>query len=342
MSKAIISAHNLTIGYSKTTVSQRTELYNNLSFNLRQGTLTCLLGVNGAGKSTLIRTICGMQPPLAGKVMLEDKSIDEYKETDLSEKLGLVLTDKTSVGGLTVYQLVALGRYPYTGFFGRLTKKDKAIIQHSIDSVCMAHKLNSYMAELSDGERQKVMIAKALAQECPIIVLDEPTAFLDAVSRIEIMNLLHSLAYTQQKTILMSTHDIELALMQADELWLLSKENGLKCGNTEDLILNDAFDHFFARSGIVFDKKSGSFQTAKKFDRKVFLLTEGDELHHWTKNFLFRNYWGITIDEKEALFTLTIKSPNNIDITNLTDKLNFDSFENLLNWMNLKYPFNKD
>jgi iron complex transport system ATP-binding protein len=231
--QAVITATDLCIGYR--THKGEKKVHEHLSFGLYPGELTSLLGANGAGKSTLLRTLSASQPSLAGDLQLLGKPLQQYSEKERSRTIGVVLTDKTQAGGLTVYELVALGRQPHTGFFGRLHPKDHLIIKEALDAVGIAHKAESYTAELSDGERQKVMIAKALVQECPLIILDEPTAFLDVVSRIEIMTLLHQLAVEQNKAILLSTHDIEQALVLSDKLWLLSKETGLQCGVTEDL-----------------------------------------------------------------------------------------------------------
>ena len=141
-------------------------------------------------------------------------------EREISRQIGVVLTDKTQTGGLTVYELVALGRQPHTGFFGKLDRQDRQVVDEAIEAVGISHKAHSYMAQLSDGEKQKAMIAKVLAQECPLVILAEPTAFLDVVSRIEIITLLHHIATTQNKAILLSTHAIEQAMVLADSLWL--------------------------------------------------------------------------------------------------------------------------
>ena len=246
--QAVITATDLCIGYR--THKEEKKVHEHLSFGLYPGELTSLLGANGAGKSTLLRTLSASQPSLAGDLQLLGKPLQQYSEKERSRTIGVVLTDKTQAGGLTVYELVALGRQPHTGFFGRLHPKDHLIIKEALDAVGIAHKAESYTAELSDGERQKVMIAKALVQECPLIILDEPTAFLDVVSRIEIMTLLHQLAVEQNKAILLSTHDIEQALVLSDKLWLLSKETGLQCGVTEDMILNHRMDTLFSHSNI--------------------------------------------------------------------------------------------
>ena len=229
----VIEAKDLTIGYRH---GKRGEVvHSHLNFALCRGELTCLLGSNGAGKSTLLRTLAAVQPPLSGDITLLGKPLASYSPKERSWKIGIVLTDKTQAGGLSVRELVALGRQPHTGFFGRLGKEDHEIIDHALEAVGMAEKASKYTAELSDGERQKVMIAKALVQECPLILLDEPTAFLDVVSRIEIMTLLHRLASEEQRAILMSTHDIEQALVLGDKLWLLKKGKGLECGVTEEI-----------------------------------------------------------------------------------------------------------
>lgn len=327
----IISAQNLSIGYPKSRSRNTSVLYKDMSFNLYAGELTCLLGSNGAGKSTLLRTLTGLQLPLGGDVLLKAKNILRYSEQELSTLLGLVLTDKTVVGGLTVSELVGLGRYPYTGFFGRLTKEDHHIIEKAMHDVCILHKKDSYVAELSDGERQKVMIAKALAQECPIIILDEPTAFLDIVNRIEIMNLLHLIASQHNKTILLSTHDIELALTLADRLWLLARDKGLKCGVTEDIILSDAVNDYIGNDTIIFDRKTGRFVSENIIKKQIFLDAQG-ELYYWTKNFLSRKGYCV-VDSPSDEFSIKLVSPTEIVINQNNQMETLSSFEELDLWL---------
>lgn len=329
--KPIISAQNLSIGYPKSRNRNTSVLYEGMSFKLYAGELTCLLGSNGAGKSTLLRTLTGLQPSLNGDVLLQAKSILKYSEQQLSTLLGLVLTDKTVVGGLTVSELVGLGRYPYTGFFGRLTKEDHRIVEKAMHDVCILHKKDSYVAELSDGERQKVMIAKALAQECPIIILDEPTAFLDIVNRIEIMNLLHLIASTQNKTILLSTHDIELALTLADRLWLLARDKGLKCGVTEDIVLSDAINEYIGNDSIVFDRQTGRFLSEHNIKKQIFLEAEG-ELYYWTKNFLSRKGYCLS-DIPSSELSIKLLSPTQIGVSRNNQMETLTSFEELDSWL---------
>ncbi|WP_294604841.1 ABC transporter ATP-binding protein [uncultured Bacteroides sp.] len=287
MEKAVIIASDLCIGYRSG--KQEKRIHEHLSFRLYPGELTCLLGANGTGKSTLLRTLAASQPALSGELLVQEKPLSAYSEKERSRTIGVVLTDKTQAGGLTVYELVALGRQPHTGFFGRLNKSDHAIIEEALEAVGISHKAQSYTAELSDGERQKVMIAKALVQECPLILLDEPTAFLDVVSRIEIMTLLHRLAVEQNKAILLSTHDIEQALVLADKLWLLSKENGLQCGVTEDMILSHRMDSLFSRNDIRFDYAHGVYYPKVDSHRNIIVEANDEVLLHWTTNALNRH-----------------------------------------------------
>ncbi|MCC8144658.1 MAG: ABC transporter ATP-binding protein [Tannerellaceae bacterium] len=281
-----IQATNLSIGYLLKG-GNRKVVNQGLDLELYSGEVTCLLGLNGAGKSTLLRTLCGFQPPLEGTILLMGKPLTDYSQSLFSLTVGVVLTEKTNAGGITVYELVSLGRYPYTGFFGRLSKKDKQIINESLEEAGIAHKAFNYVSELSDGERQKAMIAKALAQECPVILLDEPTAFLDVTSRIETMSLLRKLAVEQGKAILLSTHDLDLAIQLGDRLWLQEKRQQLACGTPEDLILNGAFDSFFSREGISFDRGTGKLT----MDAPVQPIgIAGDFLtSYWVGNALVRN-----------------------------------------------------
>ena len=256
------------------------------------------------------------------------KPLKEYTEKERSRTIGVVLTDKTFAGGLSVYELVALGRQPHTGFFGRLSKEDKRIIQEAMENVGIAHKAKSYTAELSDGERQKVMIAKALVQECPLILLDEPTAFLDVVSRIEIMHLLHRLAQEQNKAILLSTHDIEQALVLSDRLWLLSRQKGLKCGVTEDIILTHQMENLFPSKNISFDYDHGVYYPTVCGHRQVQVECADKTLLHWTMNALNRHgYQCVTHECDTKLLAL---SPTELHWTEHGTTRICHSFEELL------------
>lgn len=286
MQEPVIEASRLRIGYLLKG-GKRKVIHDDLNLRLRPGEVTCLLGLNGAGKSTLLRTLCGFQPPLSGEIRLMGKPLSSYSQSNFSLTVGVVLTEKTNAGGITVYELVSLGRHPYTGFFGQLKKTDREIIEQSLTAAGIAHKAQNYVSELSDGERQKAMIAKALAQQCPIILLDEPTAFLDVTSRIETMVLLHKLAVEQHKAILLSTHDLDLAIQMGDCLWLQEKGRPMACGTPEDLILSGAFESFFGKEGIVFDPSTGKLNTKAPVEP---IGVEGDFLvSYWVGNAMIRN-----------------------------------------------------
>lgn len=329
----IIQAQNISIGYPKTKGSDKKVLYSNLSFNLYHGELVCLLGANGAGKSTLLRTISATQPTLFGNIYINNKEISSYSEKDLSRLMGLVLTDKTSAGGLTVWELVELGRYPYSGFLGQMNSKDKDVIAKAIDNVGISHKKDSYISELSDGERQKVMIAKTLAQECPIIILDEPTAFLDVKSSIEIINLLHQLAIDHKKTILLSTHNIDLALHLADRLWLLSHNEGLRYGVPEDIVLSGFLDNFFDTSNIIFNNESGNFTPKPIGKLKAYIQSDNNLHYFWTKNILTRYNVQISDNEYDSDLKIEVHSPTSIQLVINNETIRFNNYEQLSKWL---------
>lgn len=336
----ILSAKDISIGYITGRNKIKT-VHSNLSFELKEGELISLIGPNGAGKSTLLRTLSTSQALLSGNLTFRGKAISSYSEKEISKNIGIVLTDSTQTGGLSVYELVSLGRQPHTGFFGRLNNRDNEIISEALEAVGINHKSSSYMSELSDGEKQKAMIAKVLVQECPLILLDEPTAFLDVVSRIEIMNLLHKIASTQNKTILLSTHDIEQALILSDKLWLLSKSKGLQCGVTEDIILSGSMDSLFNKKDISFDTNHGVYYPKINWKKKIIVTASNETLLHWCINALNRhNYACMSLeDENTANYAiLRISSKDNIEIlnpnkisSNIKDsKLEFNNFESLL------------
>jgi iron complex transport system ATP-binding protein len=240
-----------------------------LNADLLTGELTCLLGPNGAGKSTLLRTLCGFQPPLGGTIELMGRPVQSYTKQELARLISVVLTDNAGIRNMTAYDVVSIGRSPYTGFWGRLREKDKTVVGKCFQWMGIEHLKERKMLTLSDGECQKVMIAKAFAQETPFVFLDEPTSYLDYPSKIQMMTLLHRLAKTLKKTIFMSTHDLEHALQVADQIWLLDKEHGLTCGTPEDLSIEGQIEAYFNRSGIVFDKEQCTFSIEHETARDV-------------------------------------------------------------------------
>lgn len=268
-----IVIRNLSIGYASKKATK--VVAQALDTTIRSGELTCLLGANGIGKSTLLRTLTAFQPRLGGDIFLHGKSIDAYGEKELARLVSVVLTEKFEVRNMTVRELIALGRSPYTGFWGNLGADDRAMVDTAVELVRIPHLADRMVHTLSDGERQKVMIAKALAQQTPIILLDEPTAYLDFPSKVEIMQLLHHLTRHTEKTIFLSTHDLELALQIADKIWLMDKENGIRTGTPEDLSLDGTLSGFFERKGIIFDRDTGLFRVENESTREMRLTGHG-------------------------------------------------------------------
>lgn len=207
-----ITTNRLTVGYRGHRVVE------DISLSLPCGRLVCLLGPNGAGKSTLLRTLCGFQPPIEGTVTISGSDITTMSAAEVARLVSVVLTDRPLTPSLTAREMVGMGRAPYTGFWGRLSDDDRRLVSEAMQTVGIDSLATRRMGRLSDGERQKVMIAKALAQHTPVIVLDEPTAFLDYPSKVAVMKTLARLAHDEGKTILMSTHDLELAAQLGDEL----------------------------------------------------------------------------------------------------------------------------
>jgi iron complex transport system ATP-binding protein len=301
----LINTDSLSIGYS-TPRKGPTVLHSNVNVKLQSGEFACLLGPNGSGKSTLLQTVCGFLPALDGDVFLDGRRVETISNREMSLLTSIVLTERISVSNMTVFDLVSLGRTPYTGFFGRLRANDSKKIIDSIQSVGLKGFEDRLITNMSDGERQKAMIAKALVQETPLIMLDEPTAFLDLPSRIEIMHLLRKLAHERNKGILLSTHDLDLALQMADKIWLLAEGRQMETGTPEDLVLTNEFRRFFEREGILFDNDTGQFTVEKQKVKTIRLIGKGVE-YKWVSRALARRGFA-TSDEPFSGFQIEIKS----------------------------------
>ena len=295
MKETTIRLCDLSIGYPDKHNTKR--VAEHLNASIHSGELTCLLGTNGVGKSTLLRTLSAFQPPLGGTIDLLDRPLSTYDDRQLATVIGVVLTEKSDIRNMTVEELVGLGRSPYTGFWGTLKEGDRRIVHEAIARVRIEPLTQRMVHTLSDGERQKVMIAKALAQETPIIFLDEPTAFLDFPSKVEVMQLLHNLTHTLQKTVFMSTHDLELALQIADKIWLMDRTNGIAIGTPEDLSLEGKLSSFFSRKGITYDTETGFFRIDTDYRREIHLHGHGSR-YAMVRKALQRN--GIRADRHVA------------------------------------------
>lgn len=309
---SVLITSNLSIGfpqkYGKTLV-----LLHSMNLTLRPGELTCLLGPNGSGKSTLIRTLAGLQKPLHGEVRIQDRIVHEMSPARIARHISVVLTDPLNLPYSSVFSVVALGRSPATGFFGLPGKDDLQIIQDSLRKTGIEVLASRKFETLSDGERQKVLLAKSLAQQTPLILLDEPTAFLDFPSRVEIMLLLRELAWHQQKAILLSTHDIPLAIQLADKLWLITPTTGIITGIPEDLALSGLINNVFSNNHLQWDVLTGNLIFEKPSPGKVSIGGKEPNVS-WLKKALFRKGYQIVdvhdpdkypkIDANEDLFAI--------------------------------------
>ncbi|MDR0604110.1 MAG: ABC transporter ATP-binding protein [Bacteroidales bacterium] len=248
----LLNTHSLAIGYGSYIVQQDLELF------AESGNLICLIGKNGSGKSTLLRTLAGLQKPLKGNVFFNEKMLSKLSHHERSMMLSLVLTDPIDDDNMTVFDLVSLGRFPYTNWIGTLTEKDRHFIMTSIEQVNLTAKINAYLHEISDGEKQRAIIAKALTQDTPLVLLDEPTAHLDLPNRIEIMLLLRRLSVNTRKTFILSTHELDLAIQMADNIWLIHPHK-IETGIPEDLMLSGKLQQIFGNNSFYFDKRDGHF-----------------------------------------------------------------------------------
>lgn len=254
--KSVLKAKGLDIGYS--TKKTSLTVAQNITFEATPGKLICLLGKNGIGKSTLLKTIAKTLPILSGEICVGDRKLAQLSQLELAKHLSYVFTDPLPESEFTAYEIIALGRQPYTNWLGRLTSEDKKIIDNAIATFNLKNVVSKKHYELSDGQLQKVMIARAYAQETPTIILDEPTSHLDFHHAISVFQTLKELSKNSEKTILISTHDINTALQLADELWLMTPE-GFVTGSPDELTKNNALKSLFPENRVIFHKELQQF-----------------------------------------------------------------------------------
>lgn len=247
----MIRLHNISLGYTNRT------LIDSLSAHVEQGKLTALVGRNGTGKSTLLRTIAGLAEPLKGEIELQGKRLSTLSTAELATTISFVTTDKVRISNLRCRDVVALGRAPYTNWIGRMQDEDRAIVEQSLAAVDMSSYADKTMDRMSDGECQRIMIARALAQQTPIILLDEPTAFLDMPNRYELCDLLRNLAHNEGKCILFSTHELDIAISLCDSIALIAPPQ-LHLLPTEEMVASGHIERLFAGSTVnsMFDIKN--------------------------------------------------------------------------------------
>lgn len=279
-----LSGTGLSLGYVHQKVKK--EILSDLDFALFSGELTCLLGPNGVGKSTLIKSILGQIPPWKGRILLDQQSITQFSIEELAKRIAVVLTDPVFPGNMTVGQLVALGRTPHTGWSGKLNPSDREMVEKALSDTKITYLRDERLSEISDGQRQKAMIARALAQDGQVMILDEPTAHLDLVNRFEIMSLLREIAHSQQKAILVVTHDLDIAIETADRFWILNCGTPLISGKPEDLILSGQINRLLPSDKYRFSLSRGRMEFENQDLR--FEIQGPQELVFWVEKALIK------------------------------------------------------
>lgn len=268
-----------------------------LTAGIRRGELVSVIGYNGVGKSTLLKTLAGVTDRMGGSISINGRDISVTGRKKMAMTIGFISTETIDVPNMTVFDLVATGRYLYTGWLGRLGEADRQTVIASMGMTGLTKLSDRYINELSDGERQRALIAKVLAQDTEILIMDEPTSFLDVRNRFEMMQLLRHLARSGEKTILLSTHDLQAAISESDKLWLLD-DNGIIEGAPEDLVLNGAFDTMFADTAIRFNRHDGNFYPELTMERSITLAGYGT-IRQWTARALGR--LGFRVVEENTL-----------------------------------------
>jgi iron complex transport system ATP-binding protein len=285
MIKPTLIGTNLSLGYSNGK-KNRAEILKGLNFELQPSQLTCLLGPNGVGKSTLVKAMMGLLEPWEGEITLDGKNIRSYSQLELAKTRAVVLTESFPSGNMTVAQLVALGRIPHTGWTGKLEDADREAVEKALDATKIQYLRDERLGEISDGQRQKAMIARALAQEGRLLILDEPTAHLDLVNRFEIMHLLREIARNQDKTILVVTHDLEIALETADQFWILNCGSPLLAGMPEQLVVSGQINQLLPSDRFYFDLERG--RISEKTQPSNLIIEGKESTVFWVKKALLK------------------------------------------------------
>jgi len=286
-----IQIKQLSIGYVNTSSRAKGVILPPITATVNAGELLALVGRNGIGKSTFLRTLAGQQPSIDGTVLIQGKPLYAYSRTELSRLVSFVSTDIVRIPHLKVFDLVAMGRFPYTSWMGKLKVNDKMVVYDALEMVGLRQLSWRNIDTLSDGERQRTLIARALVQNTPVMILDEPTAYLDIIHKYEIMNLLHQIACRENKTVLFSTHDLTIALNVVDKVWIMTNTEIVE-GAPEDLIMTAAFEKMLGRTNLNFDRLTGEFGMTHRLFKSIVVQSKQDI--RWLRHALERLNYKVT------------------------------------------------
>ena len=290
MDNTTIQIKQLSIGYVNAASRAKGIIFPPITATVKSGELLALVGRNGIGKSTFLRTLAGQQPSIDGTVLIQEKPLFAYKRTELSRLVSFVATDIVRIPHLKVFDLVAMGRFPYTSWIGKLKVNDKMLVYDALEMVGLRQLSWRNIDTLSDGERQRTLIARALVQNTPIIILDEPTAYLDIIHKYEIMNLLHQIAHRENRTVLFSTHDLNIAMNMVDKIWIMTNTEIVE-GAPEDLAMSAAFDKMLGRSNLHFDRLTGDFNMNRRLLKNIVVQSRLDI--RWLRHTLERLHYKV-------------------------------------------------
>ncbi|MEO9964597.1 MAG: ABC transporter ATP-binding protein [Reichenbachiella sp.] len=284
----MLSTLALDIGYGSKTIAA------DINLSLASGQLVCLLGQNGVGKSTLLRTLSNLQEPLSGEIRLKDNNINELDRRDLATQLGIITTEKIGTSNMTVRELVALGRYPYTNWIGQESVQDSEKIEEAISRCKINYIAEARLSAISDGQFQKAMVARVLAQDTEVILMDEPTAHLDVVNRVEMFQLLQTIKEETGKSILISTHELDLSMQFADSLWLMNFNQSMVTGTPEDLGLSGELEKVFYHDDFILDSRTGRIKI-RQSSKGSFTLSGDQTAMTWVEKALVRKGYHVAV-----------------------------------------------
>lgn len=272
----LLKIEALAVGYEESTVLE------DISLTVYAGDMICLMGANGSGKSTLLRTICGLNKKKSGNVFIENKEIEMLQNSELSKLISIVLTERSNINGLSVEDIVRLGRFPYTNVWGKLQEHDRQIINQSIELLNLEDIRTSLAEELSDGQLQKVFIARALVQDTPIIILDEPTSYLDVSSKLELMSVLERISTEKNKALIFSSHDWDLVLEMCSKVWLIENKSLISSGAPEELLLSGKIQKIFKHESFYLNNSNGRFCELREMKKSLNFICEDAIVREWT------------------------------------------------------------